>query len=110
MIFNVTSLKNYKDFKLIIVKLFSISLFSEFLIGFFNFSLLGELILIPIVTYISLLYFYADYNKKKEGYLTVSNFLNSLLSIIGISILIYVVCKLITNGKDLLSISNLKSF
>lgn len=85
-------------------------MFSEFLIGFFNFSLLGELILIPTVTFISLLYFYADYNKEKEGYLTVSKFLNSLLSIVGISILIYVVYKVITNGKDLLSISNLKSF
>ena len=110
MVFNVSSLKNFKDFKLVILKLFSITLFSEFLIGFFNFSLLGELILIPTVTFISLLYFYADYNKEKEGYLTVSKFLNSLLSIVGISILIYVVYKIITNGKDLLSIFNLKSF
>ena len=110
MVFNVTSLKNFKDFKLVILKLFSITLFSEFLIGFFNFSLLSELILIPTVTFILFLYFYADYNKEKEGYLTVSKFLNSLLSIVGISILIYVVYKVITNGKDLLSISNLKSF
>lgn len=110
MVFNVTSLKNFKDFKLVILKLFSITLFSEFLIGFFNFSLLGELILIPTVTFISLLYFYTDYNKEKEGYLTVSKFFNSLLSIVGISILIYAVYKITTNGKDLLSISNLKSF
>jgi hypothetical protein len=110
MIFNVTSLKNFKDFKVVILKLFSITLFSEFLFVFFNFSLLGELILIPTVTFISLLYFYADYNKQKEGYLAVSKFLNSLLSIVGISILIYVVYKVITHGKDLISISNLKSF
>lgn len=110
MVFNVTGLKNFKDFKVVILKLFSITLFFEFLIGFFNFSLLGELILIPTVTFISLLCFYADYNKEKEGYLTVSKFLNSLLSIVGISILIYVVYKVITNRKDLLSISNLKSF
>ena len=110
MIFNVTSLKNLKDFKFVILKLFSITLVSEFLIDFFNFSLIGELILIPTLTFISLLYFFADYHKEKEGYLAVSKFLNSILSIVGISILIYVVYKVITNGMDLFTISNLKSF
>jgi hypothetical protein len=109
-LFNVNNLKVFNDFKSIILKLFSLTLIFEFLIGFYNFSLVGELILIPTVTFISILYFFADYQKEKEGYLTVSNFLNSLLSIFGIAIMIYTVYKVISAGKDLLSITNLKSF
>lgn len=110
MVFSLKDLKNFRDFKLIILKLFSITLFSEFLIDFFNFPLFGELILIPTVTFISSLYFFADYHKEKEGYLRVSNFLNSLISIVGIFILIYVVYNIVTNGMDLFTLSNLKSF
>ncbi len=109
-VFNSNNLKNFKDFKIIILKLFSITLIFEFLVGFYNFSLIGELILVPTVTFISILYLVADHKKAKEDYLTVSKFLNSILSIIGIAILIFVVYKIITNGKDLISISNLKSF
>lgn len=108
--FNVNNLKTLNDFKIIILKLFSLTLILEFLIVFYNFSLIGELVLIPTVTFISMLYLFADYNKEKEGYLTVSKILNSLLSIVGILIFIYTIYKVITAGKDLLSIINLKSF
>lgn len=109
-LFNSNNLKTFNDFKSIILKLFSLTLIFEFIIGFYNFSLVGELVLIPTVTFISTLYFFADYKKEKEGYLTVSKFLNSLLSIFGIAILIYTIYKVITTGEDLLSIANLKSF
>lgn len=109
-LFNCNNLKTINDFKSIILKLFSITLIFEFLIGFYNFSLIGELILIPTVTLISLLYFFADYKKEKEGYLAVSKFLNSLLSIFGLAILIYTIYKVITDWNGLLSITNLKSF
>ena len=110
MVFNVTDLKKLKDFKIVILKLLSITLFSEFIIGFYNFSLIAELFLIPSVTLIFLLYYFADYHKEKEGYLTVSKLLNNVLSIVGYMILIFVIYKVITNGIDLLTFSNLKSF
>lgn len=106
-LFNCNNINKLSDFKSIILKLFSLTLILEFLIGFYNFSLIGELILIPSITIISILYFIAD---NKREYRKVLNFLNTVLSIIGFLIFVYTLYKIVTAGKNLLSIANLKSF
>lgn len=110
MFFNVNELKKSTDFKNIILKLISVNIVIEFIVGFYNFSVLTELFLIPIVSIISLLFVFADVNKEKGENLMISKFLNLLLSTIGIGILIYSSYQFLLFYDDLFTIANLKSF
>jgi len=109
MIFNLNKLKTYADFVKIIVKLFSLSIVLEFVIGYFTFSLFTELLIVPIFTIISVSAVYADYHKEREGYAKVSKLLKAILSFIGVMAMVYVLYRVIKSYDELLTWYNLKS-
>lgn len=110
LFFSSNNLGTYKDFVQVILTAISATIILEFIIGFYNFSLIWELILIPFVTFISLLSIFAEMKKEDPNTKIVANILKNTLSIIGIGIFIYCVYKLITNYNEFFTLSNLKSF
>ena len=110
LFFRVNSLETYRDFTKVILTAISATIILEFIIDFYNFSLVYELILIPFVTFISLLSLVAETKKDDRNIKLVAKFLKNLLSIIGFGILTYGIYKLIVSYNDFFTFSNLKSF
>lgn len=110
LFFNANNLTTYKDFTKVILTATSLTIILEFIVGIYNFSIVWELILIPIVTFISLLSLFAEMKKDYPNTKIVANFLKSVLAIIGFGILIYGIYELIINYADFFTLSNLKSF
>ncbi|GGX15987.1 hypothetical protein [Aquimarina muelleri] len=110
LFFGVSDIKNYKDFTKIILTTTSLTTILEFIVGFYNFSLIWELILIPSLTFISILPVFADLKKDDPNTKIVANFLKNVLTIIGFGFLIYGIYKLIVDYADFFTLSNLKSF
>jgi hypothetical protein len=110
LFFSSNNLKTYKDFIKVILTAISLTIILEFIIGFYNFSLVWELILIPVVTFISLLSVVAEMKKDDRNTKIVANLLKNILAIIGFGILIYGIYQLTVNYKEFFTLSNLKSF
>lgn len=110
LFFNANNLNTIKDFVRVILTAISLTIVLEFIVGFYNFSLIWELIIIPIVTFISLLSLVAEMKKDEPNTKIVANILIGILTIIGFGVLIYSVYQLSTNYIDFFTISNLKSF
>jgi hypothetical protein len=92
------------------LKIFSATIIIDFIINFFTFELGWELIIIPVVSFIAILQYFAELNKEKPGYEKVNSFLKWVLTIIGFSLLGYVIHKLYHNYNEILKINNVKSF
>ncbi len=110
LFFNSNDLKTSKDFTKIALTAISLTIILEFIIGYFNFSLVAELILVPIVTFISILSIVAQTKKSDRNTATVVNFLQAILSIVGFGVLIYCLYQLIKDYSNFFTFSNLKSF
>lgn len=110
LFFRSTHLKNYRDFTKIILTATSLTIILEFIIGFYNFSLFWELILIPTITFISLLSMVPEISNGDRNTKIVGNFFKIILAIVGFGILIYGIYQLIANYTDFFTLSNLKSF
>lgn len=110
LFFNSNNLNTIKDFVKVILTSTSLTIILEFIVGFYNFSLISELILIPIVTFISLLSLVAEMKNDDPNTKVVANILKGILTIIGFGILVYGIYQLITHYTDFLTLSNLKSF
>src|SRR5690606_34228123 len=87
LFFNSNNLNTIKDFVKVILTATSLTIILEFIVGFYNFSLIWELILIPIVTLISLLSLVAEMKKDDPNTKVVANILKGILTIIGFGIL-----------------------
>lgn len=110
LFFRANNLNTIKDFVKVILTATSLTIILEFIVGFYNFSLIWELILIPIVTFISLLSLFAELKNDDPNTRVVANILKGILTVIGFGILIYAIYQLITNYEDFFTLSNLKSF
>lgn len=92
-------------------RIFSLTIFVDFFINYFTFSLVWEIILIPVLSFIAILQFFTEYHMQKKGdYSRVNNFLKSILSISGFALFFYCVYRLAFNYKDFLSDNSLKTF
>lgn len=110
LFFNANNLNSIKDFVKVILTATSLTIILEFIIGFYNFSLIWELIIIPFVTFISLLSLVAEMKNDDPNTKVVANILKGILTIIGFGILFYGIYQLLTNYTDFFTLSNLKSF
>lgn len=108
LLLNFNKLKTTNDFKNILLRLLTINLILEFIANNYNFSLLKELLLIPFLTFVSILLIVAQH--KKEENEKVINLFNFILTYAGFGIIVYVIYRLIDSPYQLLSITNLKSF
>lgn len=108
--FNINKINTNSELLKRFLKIFSTTIIIDFVINFFTFNLGWELIIIPVVSFIAILQYFAEINKEKTGYEKVSGFLKWVLTIIGFSLLSYVIHKLYNNYNEILKINNLKSF
>ncbi len=110
LFYGAKDLKNYNDFTKIILTATSLTIILEFIIGFYNFSLIWELILVPMLTFISLLALVAEMKKEDSNSKLVATILNTVLAIFGFGFLIYAIYQLVNNYNEFFTLSNLKSF
>jgi len=108
--FSVSDINSYKDFTKIILNATSLTIILEFIVGFYNFSIVWELILIPIFTIISLLTFAPEMKKEDSNSKVVAIFFKNVLSILGFGFLFYGFYQLAINYNNFFTLSNLKSF
>lgn len=108
--FNSNKINTNSELKKRFLEIFSATIIIDFVINFFTFNLVWELIIIPVVSFIAILQYFAEINKEKIGYEKVSGFLKWVLTIIGFSLLSYVIHKLYNNYNEILKVNNLKSF
>lgn len=110
LFFSVSKLNSYKDFTRIILTATSLTMVLEFIVGFYNFSLILELILVPTLTFISLLAIVAEMRKKDRNSNLVAIVLQNILAILGLGFLMYSIYQLSINYNLFFTLSNLKSF
>ena len=108
--FKVNDIKNWIDLNKLILHVFSWNMIMEFLIGFYNFSLIIEFVLVPIITILCLLFAFASAYKERPGYGLVINFLNIILNLLGLSLIVYVLSQHILHYDRIINVSTLKSF
>lgn len=108
MCFNlVTSETDQNLFRKVIVDTIKIVIIIEFIVNTYTFSLVGELVLIPVVTFIVILGVVAKTDEKNSS---VAKLTNGLLIIIGIVILIFVISNVVSDYKNFVSLDTLRNF
>lgn len=83
------------------------SVITEFIIGLYSFSLLTELIFVPIIVLIGLMQVYAQNDSK---YIQVQKLFNFILMIIGLFVLYHTVKEIIVHIRDFASYNTLQDF
>jgi hypothetical protein len=101
----INSEKNY--IKTILKDTFKGIIIIEFISNFYNFSLLVELVLIPIITFLELL---RIISRDKPEYDNVYKLLNWIVFIFGIVVLIYTVKNILQTPEGFFNILTLKTF
>ncbi len=100
--------RNWQDtMKNYLLKVISISAIFEFITNIICLPVWSLLIIIPIICILQLM---SSYSENKNEYKNVCILTNSLMTIIGIGILIYTACRLFDNFDILLQEDNLKTF
>lgn len=107
LIFNLKKIKRNADFKPLLMGIFKWTIFVEFVVALYSFSIFAELIIFPIVTFLGIMKAYSD---TDEQHSKVNSILGKFLNIIAFTILAYTVYKVFTDSKTLFAISALKSF
>ena len=106
---SVNKITSINYFKKALFDSLKVLILFEFIMNFYTFSLLTELIIVPIITFITILYEYTKHSlKKNTENKQVNKFLGSLLSIFGILILLNLLFQIFTNYEGLFTESNLK--
>lgn len=102
--FNITKVESFGFFKTILIDCFKWTIFIEFLVNFYTFNLMVEIILFPFVVFISLIYAFSQTDKKNEP---ASKFFYGILLLIGTTYLAYAIYKTVI---DYQSVFNFQSF
>lgn len=82
------------------------TIFIEFIVNFFTFNLLAELIILPIITIVSIMQAIASSNKKHK---LIETFFNKLFFYFSIFIFSFSLYKTIINYNELFTFDNFKS-
>ena len=104
---SVTSETGQNLFRKVIVDNIKIVIIIEFIVNTYTFSLVGELVLIPVVTFIVILEVFAKTDEKNSS---VAKLQNGLLIIIGIVILIFAISNVVSDYKNFVSLDTLRNF
>lgn len=79
----------------------------EFITNFYSFSLVAELVLIPVITFIGIMQVASE---LKPEHNQVSNFLKTIMGLIGLTIFGLMVYRISHNLSDFININTLKTF
>ncbi|QTY27935.1 hypothetical protein [Flavobacterium sp. CS20] len=105
--FSLNKAKDSNYFKSIIIDTIKVIAILEFVINFYNFSLLTELILLPILIFIVMLQAVAELDSKNAK---VAKLLTNLMTIFGFALLIYSIYKMANGYSDFFKLGTLHSF
>ncbi len=108
--FKANDVNSWRQLNSLVLHVFSWNIIVEFLIDTYNFNLVFEIIFIAIMAFIGILFAFASHHKEKEGYPAVAKLLNIFLSAAGCALLVYAMTQFVTNYKEVVNISSLKSF
>ncbi len=79
----------------------------EFVVGFYSFSLIAELIIVPVVTMVVLVHAFSE---GKEEYKPVEKLLTGILTSFGFAVLSYAMYKVFDEFKDFATLNTLQDF
>jgi len=103
----ITSRNNEDQFRKIIYENLKVLIFIEFIVNYYTFSLIFELIIMPFITLIFLLDIFTN---KKEKYSSVKKFIKPLQTLIGLFLIYYFISNLVNSYQGFISFNTLKSF
>lgn len=107
LIFSLNKAKDSKYFKEILIDTIKAIAVLEFVINFYNFRLVTELILLPVLLFIGMLQAIADLDSKNAQ---VAKLLTNLMAIFGFGLLIYSIYKIANGYSDFFRLGTLHSF
>lgn len=107
LMFNSANTKEAGHFKKVLFDVIKWTIILEFIANFYTFSLLTEIILLPILVFIGVIQAYSELYPKYKKVETIFKAINGL---IGLSILSYATYKTFNQSEALLTIASLKSF
>jgi hypothetical protein len=107
MLMNANKIKDKSYFKNIVKDALKWTIILEFIVNLYSFSLVTEIVLVPIFGFLGALQGYAMSDKKYEK---VQILLSNLSAIIGFVIFLIVLYKTVDEFEGMLTIANLNSF
>ena len=107
LVFSLNKAKDSKYFKKIFIDTIKVIAILEFVINFYNFSLVTELILLPVLVFIGMLQAVADLDSKNAQ---VAKILTNLMAIFGFGLFAYSIYKMVNGYTDFFSLGTLHSF
>lgn len=110
VLFNSNKINKTNYFLQILKDNIKILIFLEFLLNFYTFGLVTEFIIVPLITFIAIMYEYSKYSMiKNPEHVKANKFLKSILSFFGIILIIFVIYRSINDYTSLLTFDNVKS-
>ncbi len=107
LLFTINKAKTNNYFKDIIKENLKWVIAIEFIVNFYTFSLVKELLLVPIVIFLALLQGVSQSDKR---FIQVSKFLENIFAFIGLGLIAFVVYMTFKNYQEIFIIDNLFSF
>ncbi|SEG01556.1 hypothetical protein SAMN05421847_1295 [Halpernia humi] len=108
--FNANKISSTNYFTKILKDNLKVIIFLEFLLNFYTFGILTELILVPIISFIVILYEYSKHSMKNNPeHIKVNKFLHFTLSIVGIIFLINIFFRTFNGYDKLFTSDNIKT-
>lgn len=107
LVFSLNKAKDSKYFKEILFDTIKVIAILSFVINFYNFSLITELILLPVLVFIGMLQTVAGLDSKNAQ---VAKILTNLMAIFGFGLLIYSIYKMANGYSDFFKLGTLHSF
>lgn len=107
LVFKINDAKSNAYFKGIFFSAIKWTIILEFIVTLYSFSLITEIIILPILVFLTAIQAYAELNEKHKP---VSSFLKNILAIAGLIIFSFSLYKTILNFDDVLTFQNLVTF
>lgn len=107
LIFNITKAKDSNYFKTVFFEGLKWTVILEFIVNFYSFSLITELILIPVLVFIGLTHAVSELDKKN---IQVTKLLSNVLNIVGWVIFCYAIYKTVYEYQSFFTFDNFTSF
>ena len=107
LFFSINKAKDFAYFKTVVKESVKWTIIIEFIVNLYTFSLLTELIMLPFLLLVVLMQTVSETDKKNEQ---VTKLLKNILSLFGLTVLVYVTYKTFSMPNKLFDSQNLFSF
>lgn len=107
MFLNVTKIKDLESFKLVVFESLKWTMIIEFLVNLYTFSLLVELIFIPVFIFISLLKYYSELKPEHKTLIKPPTY---ILNFIGLAVFVFIIYRTALDYKNFFTLITLRNF